>query len=271
MCTIFSSRTNCHIRSRFPERQRYAVGVRAQKQQKFRGVLEPDGTSLKWTILKVPFDPGVVWPKRNRLRVRGTIRGVDEVKQKAVAGNATGCAFRTSLFRARGGGFFLLVNKQMQKGARVTLGSVAEVTLEPDLDERVLATPLELEKLLQQNRGLKKWHEQLSESYRKAFSDRVIHVKSPEAKRARAEQLAEMMMLAMEGERVTPPILEAAFLRQPKAREGWRAMTPVQRRGHLMGIFYYQSPESRQKRAQKAIDEAVRAAGRAEGRRRRGD
>jgi len=37
-------------------------------------------------------------------------------------------------------------------------------------------------------------------------------------------------------------------------------MTPIQRRGHLMGIFYYQSPESRQKRAQKAIEEALRAA-----------
>jgi hypothetical protein len=37
-------------------------------------------------------------------------------------------------------------------------------------------------------------------------------------------------------------------------------MTPIQRRGHLMGIYYYQSPESRQKRAQKAIEEALRAA-----------
>jgi hypothetical protein len=37
-------------------------------------------------------------------------------------------------------------------------------------------------------------------------------------------------------------------------------MTPVQRRGHLLGIFYYQSPESRQKRAQKAVDEALRTA-----------
>jgi hypothetical protein len=33
-----------------------------------------------------------------------------------------------------------------------------------------------------------------------------------------------------------------------------------------MGIFYYQSPESRQKRAQKAIDEAVRVAGKKLGR-----
>jgi hypothetical protein len=37
-------------------------------------------------------------------------------------------------------------------------------------------------------------------------------------------------------------------------------MTPVQRRGHLLGIFIYQSPEARERRAQKAIDEALRVA-----------
>ena len=41
-------------------------------------------------------------------------------------------------------------------------------------------------------------------------------------------------------------------------------MTPVQRRGHLMGIFYYKSPESRQKRADKAIAEALKIARAAE-------
>jgi hypothetical protein len=35
----------------------------------------------------------------------------------------------------------------------------------------------------------------------------------------------------------------------------------VQRRGHLLGIFYYQSPEARERRAQKAVDEALRVAG----------
>jgi uncharacterized protein YdeI (YjbR/CyaY-like superfamily) len=101
---------------------------------------------------------------------------------------------------------------------------------------------------------------------RKAIVDQIEQPKSAEVRAGRAELWAERMLLAMEGERMTPPILEVAFQRQPKAREGWRAMTAVQRRGHLMGIFYYQSPESRQKRAQKAIDEAVRVAGKKLGR-----
>lgn len=213
----------------------------------FKGVLEPDGTSLGWTIVKVPFDPARVWPRRKGMRVRGTINGYP---------------LRTSLFRGRDGGCVLLVNKRMQKGAGVTRGSFATISLKPDTEQRPVATPAELETALRQDRALKKWHDALSASHRKAIADIITHPKSAEARRNRAELWAERMMLAMEGERVTPPILEAAFALQPRAREGWEAMTAVRRRGHLMGIFYYQSPESRQKRAQKTIEEALRVANR---------
>jgi len=217
--------------------------------------LRPDGTSLKWTIITIPFEPTKVWARRKGMRVRGTINGF---------------AFRTSLFRARDGSAILLVNKKMQKEGRVRQGQVAEVVLEPDLEERPASTPAELEKLLREDRALKKWHGQLSDFSRRWIAEAIAQPKNTEARRARAELWAERMMLAMEGEQVTPPILEAAFQRQPKAREGWQAMTSVQRRGHLLGIFYYQSPESRQKRAQKTIEEALRVAdrkgGRAQGR-----
>ena len=214
-------------------------------KQKFQGTLRPDGTSLQWTVVTVPFDPATVWPKRNRMRVRGTINGF---------------AFRTSLFRNRHSGYILLVNKTMQRGAGVRPGHVAAIVIEPDLEERPSAIPAELEKLLRQDRGLRKWFEQLSEYTRKWIGEQVVQPKSAAARVARAELMAERMMLAMEGERMTPPILEGLFQRHPRAREGWRAMTPVQRRGHLLSIFYYQSPESRQKRAQKTIEEAIRTA-----------
>jgi uncharacterized protein YdeI (YjbR/CyaY-like superfamily) len=213
-------------------------------KRRFEGTLRPDGTGLNWTVITVPFDPTKTWPKRQRLRVRGTINGF---------------AFRTSLFRARDGTYILLVNRTMQKQAGVRQGHVAEVVLEPDLEERAQSTPRELEKLLKQDRGLRKFYEQLSDSMRKAIIDQLEQPKSADVRTGRAELWAERMMLAMEGEKRTPPVLEVAFQRHPRAREGWRALTPIQRRGHLMGIFYYQSPESRQKRAQKAIEESLRA------------
>lgn len=214
-------------------------------QKRFRGVLQPDGTMLNWIIVRVPFDPTVAWPQRNRLRVKGTINGFP---------------FRTSLFGSVQGGHVLLVNKQMQKGGAVRLGGMAEVVLEPDLDERVASVPPELEKLLKQDRALKKWFGELSYSARKYMKDAIRAVKTPQARVRRAEQAAERMMLAMEGERELPPILQAAFHRQPRAAEGWKAMTPIQRRSHLLGIFYYQGPEARQKRADKAVADALKAA-----------
>lgn len=213
--------------------------------RKFRGILQPDGTALKWTVVKVPFDPAKDWPERNRLKVKGTINGFP---------------FRTSLFGSAKGGHVLLVNKQMQKGAGVALGGLAEVVLEPDMDERIAEVPTELAKLLKQDRALKKWFDKLSYSFRKYMQDEIRSPKSPEARARRAEQVAERMMLAMDGERDLPPILQVAFRRQPRALAGWEAMTPVQRRGHLLGIFYYQSPEARRKRAEKAVDEAVKRA-----------
>ncbi|HTV57180.1 MAG TPA: YdeI/OmpD-associated family protein [Terriglobia bacterium] len=216
-------------------------------QKKFRGVLQPDNTPLKWVIVKVPFDPVKAWPTRNRLHVKGTINGFP---------------FRTSLFGSAKDGHVLLVNKQMQRGGKVFVGGQAEVVLEPDLEERVASIPLELGTLLKQDRALKKWYEQLSYSARKDIENTVSEGRSSEVRQRRAEQMAERMLLAMEGEHEPPPILQVAFRRQPRAQAGWQAMTPVQRRGHLLGIFYYQSPEARQKRAEKAIAEALKIADR---------
>jgi len=214
-------------------------------QRTFRGVLEHDGTRLNWTIVRVPFDPVRAWPKRERLRVRGSINGFE---------------FRTSLFHSERLGYLLLVNKTMQRGSGVSLGGRADIELEPDLEHRYLSMPLELEKLLRQDSSLRKWHNQLSPSIRKWFYDWIAQSKNAQTRTERAELAVERMLLAMEGERQTPPILERAFQRQPRAREGWAAMTPIQRRGHLLGIFYYQKPESRERRAQQAVAEALRAA-----------
>ncbi len=64
----------------------------------------------------------------------------------------------------------------------------------------------------------------------------------------------------MEAERELPPLLQVAFARNPVARQGWEQMTRVQRRGHLLGIFYYRTPEGRARRLEKVIEEAVQVA-----------
>lgn len=216
------------------------------QRKSFTALLEPDGTRLRWVIARVPFDVAKAWPQRNRLRVRGEIEGF---------------AFRTSLFPdPRVKGHILLVNKKMQTAARALPGTRVHLWLEPDLDERAVTIPPELAKFLKSDRRLRQWFGKLSDSMRREIGKWIDDAKGAEVRQKRAEKMAERLMQAMEGEDDPPPILRAAFRRQPLALQGWNALTPTQRRNHLLGIFYYESAEARERRAAKAIDDALRAA-----------
>jgi hypothetical protein len=212
----------------------------------FTALLEPDGTALNWTIARVPFDIAKVWPERRGRRVKGDIEGF---------------AFRTSLFPVPSGrGQILLVNKKMQKGAHARVGEKVRITLEPDLVEREVLIPNELDKILKSDRQLKKFFEAMSDSMRREIGKWVGEPTGAETRLKRAERIAERMMHAIEGESDPPPILKAVFVRQPLAEAGWKAMTQAQRRGHLMGIFYYETADARERRAAKAIEEALKVA-----------
>jgi uncharacterized protein YdeI (YjbR/CyaY-like superfamily) len=201
-----------------------------------------------WVIARIPFDVDKAWPQRVRQRVRGEIEGFP---------------FRTSLFgisHSEGGGYFLLVNKKMQKAASATVGSRVKIVLEPDLQERPALMPPELAAELKGDRELRRWFDGMSEYTRKMICSLVSEPASSATRQKRAEQWAERLMLTMEGEQEVPPVLRAAFQREPLAKKGWEAMTQTQRRGHLLGIFYYKEGEAREKRAGKAVEEALRVA-----------
>jgi len=218
----------------------------APTTKSFTAVLEPLRNGLGWVVARIPFDVEKAWPERRRLRVCGEIEGF---------------AFRTSLFASTGGaGHFLLVNKKMQAGAKASVGERVRIRLEPDLEERAVETPPELERALKGDRRLPKWFAKLSDSMRHEIAKWVSDPKSAKSRQKRAERMAEWLLLTLEGEIEPPPILQAAFQRQPLARKGWQAMTPVQRRNHLLSIFYNQSADARERRAAKAVEEALRVA-----------
>jgi uncharacterized protein YdeI (YjbR/CyaY-like superfamily) len=224
----------------------------------FTAVLEPLETGLGWVVARIPFDVAKVWPERMGLRVRGEIFSVTS-KAATAKSEAGGFAFRSSLMGyGRGAGHFLLVNKKMQAAAKAKAGSRVKIRLEPDLEERLAEVPLELARALKGDRRLRKWFDELSYYVRRTIGALVGEAKSPEARERIAERMAERLLLTLEGEEELPPILHAAFLRQPQARRGWEAMTPTQRRNHLFGIFHYQNVEARECRAAKAVEDALR-------------
>lgn len=209
-------------------------------KKSFTAVLERDGTALQWIVARVPAEIA----KSCGRKVRGDIDGF---------------AFRTTLFpHPRGGGVVLLVNKKMRTAAKAGIGAAVRIRLERDSEERPAETPAELEKELRGDRALKQWFLKISPSMRREVAKWITEPKSAESRRKRAVKMAERLLQAMEGELEPPPVLRAIFQRQPLARAGWEALTPVQRRNHLLGIFYYETPEARERRAAKAIDAALR-------------
>jgi Domain of unknown function (DUF1905)/Bacteriocin-protection, YdeI or OmpD-Associated len=206
----------------------------------FKAVLERIQSRLAWTIIRIPFDVGKVWGTRRQLRVRGEINDF---------------AFRTSLFPIRGG-HILLVNKRMQKGGDVRQGMSAQFRLEPDLQERVAIVPAELKRFFREDASLRKWFDKLNYSTRSEIGKWILLVKSPEARVRRAEQMAERLLAVMDAECELPPLLQLAFARDTRALEGWKRMSSTHRRRHLFAIFYYRTPESRERRIEKTLQEA---------------
>jgi uncharacterized protein YdeI (YjbR/CyaY-like superfamily) len=224
----------------------------ANKPKRFKATLERGTEGLGWTVARLPFDPHKAWTQMQRLRVRG----------KVLCPKVPSVEFRTSLFPVPGenGHYLLLVNKRVQRAAGIAVGSVAEFWLDADLEPRPAELPEELASLLDEELGLRDYYDSLSESMRREIGKWVTNVKTDASRRKRAEQMAERLFGAMEGEHQLPPIIGLAFQKRPKARMGWAKMTQTQRRQELLGVLYYQGIEARQRRVEKLCDNAEKRA-----------
>src|SRR5882724_6889513 len=112
----------------------------------FRATLERLKSRLNWVVIHVPLDVPRIWRTRERLKVKGEINGFP---------------FRTSLFPTGKGRHMMLVNKQMQKGGKVSAGSVAQFRLEPDTEPRIVIVPAELTSTFSGDRQLRRWFDRL--------------------------------------------------------------------------------------------------------------
>jgi uncharacterized protein YdeI (YjbR/CyaY-like superfamily) len=216
--------------------------VKKAATKRFTGTLERMPGRLGWTIVRVPFDIAKLWRSRGALRVRGEINGFE---------------FRTSLFPTGRGTHYILINKKMQKGGGVRAGDRADFKLEPDTKERPVVLPIEMEKILKQEKQLRKFYDSFNDSIRRYIANEVASRKSPASRERRAEQVAEQLLETMEAERDLPPLIRNAFAGNPKAYAGWKSMTPLARRQQLLAVFYYRNVESRGRRLQKVIEVAA--------------
>lgn len=150
----------------------------------FKAVLEGYDEPGTWIFLNVPFDTQEVFKARSRIAVKGTINGV---------------AFRSSLMPRGDGGHFLVVNKEMQKAAKATVGGTVLVAMESDASPRVLDIPSDLKEALARNGEAKAKFERLAYSYQKAYVDWVESAKRLET---RQDRVAKTVAMVAEGKRL---------------------------------------------------------------------
>lgn len=215
------------------------MAAQRNSAKSFEAVLERTADRLNWTIIRVPLDLAKIWGTRGQLRVRGEVNGFP---------------FRTSLFPTGDGRHMMIVNKEMQAGARTQPGMKARFRIEPDTAVREVQPPKELLQILRESKRLARYFDSLNYSTRNYIAKWIGQGKQMETRSRRAEQIAERLMQTMEAERELPPLLQRTLNNNPKAREGWEKMPPGQRRAHLFGIFYYRNPESRDRRVATAIE-----------------
>lgn len=145
----------------------------------------------------------------------------------------------------------------MQKGGGVRADEQAEFKLEPDTKVHPIVLPIEMEKILKQEKQLRKFYGSFNDSIRRYIANEVASRKSPASRERRAEQVAEQLLETMEAERELPPLIRNALAENPKAYTGWKSMTPLARRSQLLAVFYYRNVDSRAKRLQKVLDGAA--------------
>jgi uncharacterized protein YdeI (YjbR/CyaY-like superfamily) len=213
---------------------------RSEKPHEFRGTLERfQGNGLNWTILRIPFSVEKTWGVRGVFRVHVNVNHHE---------------FSASLLPAGNGEHYLIVNKKIQKAARIAPSMTAIFRVAPDRTPRELKTPSELERALHEDRALKKWFEGLNRGIKKWLIDMIAKTESAETRKRRAERVAEQLMEAMEAEQELPPMIRIFFNRNPEAQKIWNRLTPLQRRANLIAIFHCRTPQSRLRRLEKFIN-----------------
>jgi hypothetical protein len=187
-----------------------------QVSKSFKATLELFTSTFGLVLIRIPFDVSKVWGARGRARVKGEINGF---------------AFRGALYPTREGFHCLSVNKRLRTGASATVGDTVHFLLEPDTAKRVATVPIELHRILNEDRPLRRWFNQLPFSMRQWCCYEIANVKNPTSRLRRAERAAELLLSTMEAELDLPPILKRAFAADPRAYQGWQSMTPIQRGG----------------------------------------
>jgi len=151
---------------------------RALSRQKFEAELISAGPNGAWTRMHIPFDVPATYGSKGRVSVRGSINGFQ---------------FQSSIFPDGDGGFHMLVNKEMQQGAKAQPGDVVEVIMQMDTDERTVSVPKDFEKALKLNKQTQANFAKMTSSARREFAEWIDSAKQQQTRERRIEKAVALI------------------------------------------------------------------------------
>jgi len=147
-------------------------------KQKFETKLIGRGPGNAWTFLPIPFDVQKAFGSKARVSVIGTINGFP---------------FRNSLMPEGDGTHSMMINKELQKGAKVAAGDTVAVVIELDKTPRTVTVPDDLRDILAKHKPAETVFAKLAYSHKKAFLDWIDSAKRPETRVKRLKETIDML------------------------------------------------------------------------------
>jgi hypothetical protein len=151
---------------------------RELSRQEFKATLDQVGPNGAWTYMRIPFDVPAFYGTRGRVSVMGTINGSE---------------FRSSIFPDGEGGFHMMVNKNMQREAKVKPGDVVTVVMQMDVGERNITLPDDVKAAMRLNKEAQAGFAKMTPSARKEYVDWITSAKQQQTRDRRIEKAIPMI------------------------------------------------------------------------------
>ena len=151
------------------------------KKQTFTATIQNAGGG--GAFVEVPFHVEEVFGSK-RPKVRALIEGVP---------------YRGLLVRMGGTNHMLIILKGIREQIGKTFGDQIQVTVEPDLEERVIEIPKDLMKELKKDKEAKAFFDKLSYTHRKEYVNWVTDAKKDETRQSRILKTIEMLKRGKRG------------------------------------------------------------------------
>jgi hypothetical protein len=145
------------------------------KKQTFTGVIQNAGGG--GAFVEIPFDVEAVFGSK-RPKVKALIEGVP---------------YRGLLVRMGGPNHMLIILKGIREQIGKTFGDEIKVSVEADVEERVVTVPAELKRIFKSDKAAKSTFEKLSYTHQKEYVKWIEDAKKAETRQSRIAKTLEML------------------------------------------------------------------------------